>query len=227
MILITHQAVSPMGKDGLFRRDKAPLQLAVSVGWSVGLVVGNAVVRRSTRRTLLTYMALLLLLCNERIILLLCMMKTYVRFFVNGLSLFVLTLSWCRAQWQSICSINHPPLTFSYWRYLYSTLSLWQLLHLHLPSQAWSNWHGRVLHIAKVGYFFSPSLPDVEWPILRPLPFLFYQKLFIFRFLENCFWGLNLHNAVGKNNTVEIRYKGLEGTGWIWLLNLNVVKSNH
>ena len=44
-----------------------------------------------------------------------------------------------------------------------------------------------VLHIAKVVYFFSPSLPNVEWPILGPLPFFFYQKSFIFRFLENCF----------------------------------------
>ena len=54
-----------------------------------------------------------------------------------------------------------------------------------------------VLRIAKVGYFFSPSLPNVEWSILGPLPFLFYQKSFIFRCLENCFWGPNLHNAVG------------------------------
>ena len=44
-----------------------------------------------------------------------------------------------------------------------------------------------VLHIAKVAYFFSSSLPNVEWVILGPLPFFFYQKLFIFRFLENCF----------------------------------------
>ena len=28
-------------------------------------------------------------------------------------------------------------------------------------------------------------------------------------------------------NTVETRYNGLEGTGEFWLLNLNVVKSNH
>ena len=48
----------------------------------------------------------------------------------------------------------------------------------------WNNW---VLHIAKVAYFFSSSLPNVEWAILGPLPFFFYQKLFIFRFLENCF----------------------------------------
>ena len=57
-----------------------------------------------------------------------------------------------------------------------------------------SSW---VLLIAKVVYFFLPSLPNVEWPILGPLPFFFHQKLFIFRFLENCFWGPNLHNAVG------------------------------
>ena len=45
-----------------------------------------------------------------------------------------------------------------------------------------------VLHLAKVVYLFSPSLPNMEWPILGPLPFFFfYQKLFIFRFLENCF----------------------------------------
>ena len=44
-----------------------------------------------------------------------------------------------------------------------------------------------VLHIAKVAYFFSSSLLNVEWAILEPLPFFFYQKLFIFRFLENCF----------------------------------------
>ena len=36
-----------------------------------------------------------------------------------------------------------------------------------------------VLHIAKVGYFFLPSLPNVEWL------FFFYQKSFIFYFLEN------------------------------------------
>ena len=46
---------------------------------------------------------------------------------------------------------------------------------------------GWVLHIAKVAYFFLFSLPNVEWPILGPLPFFFYQKSFIFRFLENCF----------------------------------------
>ena len=62
---------------------------------------------------------------------------------------------------------------------------------MKLMSYSW------VLHIAKVAYFFSSSLPNVEWLILRPLPFFFYQKLFIFRFLENCFWGPNLHNAVG------------------------------
>ena len=49
------------------------------------------------------------------------------------------------------------------------------------------NYMGWVLHIAKVAYFFSSTLPNVEWPILRPLPFFFYQKSFIFRFLENCF----------------------------------------
>ena len=30
-----------------------------------------------------------------------------------------------------------------------------------------------------------------------------------------------------SKGTVEIRYNGLEGTGEFWLLNLNVVKSNH
>ena len=53
-----------------------------------------------------------------------------------------------------------------------------------------------VLHIAQVGYFFSPSLPNVEWLILGPLLFFFYQKLFIFHFLANCFGGPNLYNAV-------------------------------
>ena len=53
-----------------------------------------------------------------------------------------------------------------------------------------------MLHIAKVGYFFSPSLLNVEWPILEPLPFFFYQKSFIFRFLENGLGGPNLYNAV-------------------------------
>ena len=33
---------------------------------------------------------------------------------------------------------------------------------------------GWVLHIAKVAYFFSSSLPNVEWAILGPLPFFFY-----------------------------------------------------
>ena len=33
-----------------------------------------------------------------------------------------------------------------------------------------------VLHIAKVGYFFPPSLPNIEWLILG-LIFFFYQKL--------------------------------------------------
>ena len=60
-------------------------------------------------------------------------------------------------------------------------------------THTWNIW---VLHIAKVGYFFSPCLPNVEWPILGPLPFCFYQKLFIFCFLANCFGGPNLHNAV-------------------------------
>ena len=65
-----------------------------------------------------------------------------------------------------------------------------------------SNFHGQgrdvwVLHIAKVAYFFLFSLPNVEWPILGPLPFFFYQKSFIFRFLENCFWEPNLYIAVG------------------------------
>ena len=42
----------------VFSCDKAPLQLALSVCWSVGLSVCNAFVRRSTRRTLLAYLAL-------------------------------------------------------------------------------------------------------------------------------------------------------------------------
>ena len=44
-----------------------------------------------------------------------------------------------------------------------------------------------VLHLAKVVYFFSPSLSNVEWLILRPLTFFFYQKLFIFRFFRKFF----------------------------------------
>ena len=64
--------------------------------------------------------------------------------------------------------------------------------------------HSWVLRIAKVGYFFSPSLLNVERSILGPLLFLFYQKSFIFRFLENCFWGLNLHNALGWNNMLTL-----------------------
>ena len=55
---------------------------------------------------------------------------------------------------------------------------------------------GWVLHIAKVGYFFSPYLLNIEWLILRPLPSFFYQKSFIFRFLANRFGGANLHDAV-------------------------------
>ena len=31
-----------------------------------------------------------------------------------------------------------------------------------------------VLHIAKVGYFFSPSLPNMEWLILGPFLFFFF-----------------------------------------------------
>ena len=54
-----------------------------------------------------------------------------------------------------------------------------------------------VLHIAKVAYFSSSSWPNVEWLLLWPLPFFFYQKSFIFRFLENCFWEPNLYIAVG------------------------------
>ena len=42
----------------IFRCDKAPLLLALSVGWLVGRSVCNAFVRRSTRRTLLAYLAL-------------------------------------------------------------------------------------------------------------------------------------------------------------------------
>ena len=70
----------------------------------------------------------------------------------------------------------------------YSCIYIWNLKHLHTP------W---VLHIAKFAYFFSSSLPNVEWAILGPLPFFFYQKLFIFGFLENCFWEPNLYIAVG------------------------------
>merc|ERR1712208_195415 len=44
-----------------------------------------------------------------------------------------------------------------------------------------------VLHIAKVAYFFSSSLPNMKFSILKLLPFFFYQKSFIFHFLENCF----------------------------------------
>ena len=67
-------------------------------------------------------------------------------------------------------------------------------IRLHLTLFARYIW---VLHIAKVVYFFLPSLPNVEWLILGPLLFFFDQKLFIFRFLENCFWGPDLHDAVG------------------------------
>ena len=35
-----------------------------------------------------------------------------------------------------------------------------------------------VLHIAIVGEFFSPSLPNKKWLILGPSPFFFYQKSF-------------------------------------------------
>ena len=80
---------------------------------------------------------------------------------------------------QDLPSIKEVPEFADFWSCRLSMLRVW------------------VLRIAKVGYFFLPSLPNVEWPILGPLPFLFYQKLFIFRFLENCFWGPNLHNAVG------------------------------
>ena len=69
-------------------------------------------------------------------------------------------------------------------------------MHTHTRTHA----HTWVLHIAKVGNFFSPSLPNVEGLILEPLPFFFYQKSFIFHFLENFFAGPNLHNAVGKIN---------------------------
>ena len=54
-----------------------------------------------------------------------------------------------------------------------------------------------VLHIAKVGSLFTPSLPNVEWLILGSLPFFFYEKSTIFRFLANHFGGAYLHNAVG------------------------------
>ena len=86
------------------------------------------------------------------------------------------------------CSLSKPTLSAG-WFVGRSVLICWFSVFSFLPS-----W---VLHIAKVVYFFSPSLPNVEWPILGPLPFFFYQKSFIFRFLENCFWGPNLHNAVG------------------------------
>ena len=53
-----------------------------------------------------------------------------------------------------------------------------------------------LLHIAKVGYFFSHCLPNMEWLILGLLPYFFYQKSFFFHFLANCFGGPNLYNAV-------------------------------
>ena len=52
-------------------------------------------------------------------------------------------------------------------------------------------------HIAKVDYFFTPSLPIMEWLILGLLPSFIYQKSFIFRFVAILFLGPNLHNAVG------------------------------
>ena len=53
-----------------------------------------------------------------------------------------------------------------------------------------------VLHIAKVGYFFSPYWANMVWLIFSPLLFFFYHKLFIFHFLAILFSGPNLHNAV-------------------------------
>ena len=49
-----------------------------------------------------------------------------------------------------------------------------------LYQQAW------VLHIAKVGYFFSPSLPYMEWLTLGPQLFFFYSKMFS-DFFKNSF----------------------------------------
>ena len=51
----------------------------------------------------------------------------------------------------------------------------------------WPDCHIWVLHIAIVGYFFSPSLPNMEGLILKPSQFFFYQKSFIFCVLENRF----------------------------------------
>ena len=48
-----------------------------------------------------------------------------------------------------------------------------KLFFLFVSVFSWEAW---VLHIAKVGYFFSPSLPIVEWVILGLLPIFFYQK---------------------------------------------------
>ena len=72
----------------------------------------------------------------------------------------------------------------------FSMIWLWKL-PLCVHRDIW------LLHIAKVGYFFLPSLPNMEWSIFGCLPFFFYQKSFIFRFLGNCFWGPNLYNPVG------------------------------
>ena len=69
-----------------------------------------------------------------------------------------------------------------------------QMLGKAQLSLPWIVWP---LHVAKVGYFFSPSLLIVKGLILRPLPFFFYQKSFIFRFLANCFGEANLYNTVG------------------------------
>ena len=49
-----------------------------------------------------------------------------------------------------------------------------------------NNW---VLHIAKVGSFFLPALPSMEWQILGPLLFFICHELIILRFLVNCCGG--------------------------------------
>ena len=94
-------------------------------------------------------------------------------------------------------------LTHQTWLWLFEVLWLCSWKARFIFSSEKSKWANAlaarvwVLHIAKVAYFFSFFLPTVEWPILGPLPFFFYQKSFIFRFLENCFWEPNLYIAVG------------------------------
>ena len=59
-----------------------------------------------------------------------------------------------------------------------------------------------MLHKPIVGYFFLPTLPTMEYPILGP--FFFDQKSLIFNFLAISFFGSNIHNAVGKINKLTI-----------------------